>query len=119
VKFSQYLIDFKGKDFVCELLDSGIRFLMILEVDNTSGRVLELKWIRTNIALPEHFEEELKCRFKTDSISFYLRFQRLPGKTDEESHNLIRREWRIKKKSTHIINVAFPGEVRTFDFCSP
>ena len=109
VNFSQYLIDFKGKDFVSELLENDINFLMSLKVDS-SGHVLKLESLRSRQELPEHFKEELSCRFKTHPILFYICYQYSPGGiSKDEERNLIKKEWIKERKTTHVIHVSFPA----------
>lgn len=108
--FTQYLTDFKGKDFVSELLDNDIYFILYLIVDS-SGCVLELERIRTQCELPEHFKEELSHRFKTHPISFFICYQYLPGKTNEEACDIIRKGWSDENEGrlTDKVFVGFPG----------
>jgi hypothetical protein len=116
VTFAQYLIDFKGKDFVSELLENDIYFVMSLKVDS-SGHVLNLENIRSKQELPEHFKEELSCRFKTHPVSFYICYQYSPGGISKKEYcDLLKKEWINEDKLTAVITVGFPAELVIGDY---
>ena len=109
--FTQYLIDFKGKKFVSELLENDIGFLMFLKVDS-SGYVLELEWLKTRSKLPEHFKEELSHRFKTHPVSFFICFQYPHGGISQKGHlESLKKIWRDEGILTYENNVGFPAEL--------
>lgn len=108
--FSKYLINMKGKEFVFDLLEHDFRIQVFAEIDSL-GYISRIKKIRSNKELVGKFEEDLKLNLKTDSIRFFICFVKSPGLSDEESLALIKRDLFTEYKSTHMINIGFPGNL--------
>ncbi len=110
VTLSQALIDFKGKEFVSNLLNDNVSFSMICAVDS-SGIIIDFKRIRSNKELPKELEQEIISYLKVNLVSFYICYEKPSGLNKEESLALIKRGLFTEGRLTHIISIGFPEDL--------
>lgn len=110
VLFSQFLIESKGEDFVSELLENNNSLVLFCDVDSL-GHVVQIKKIREKKELNDSLKDEIISSLLLSRITFSICCEKPIGLSKCEAYKLLSKELFNKEKTTHLINVGFPGDI--------
>lgn len=107
---SKMLMEAKGEEFLSDLLDENISFLLFCDVDS-SGYVVEIKKIHGKKEAVVKVENTIKSLFEEFHTPFYICYEKPLGLTRCEAYRLVTSDFFKEEKTYHLINVGFPGHL--------
>ncbi|MBP6979001.1 MAG: hypothetical protein KBB71_11880 [Lentimicrobiaceae bacterium] len=109
VIFAQSLIESMGENKVIELLKNDVTLLTFWEVDSL-GRIMKFDKLISKKELPKNFMDSIEDHLIKNNKRFFICFEKLPGYNESDSYKIITKDF-YKNNKSHMINVAFPGEL--------
>jgi hypothetical protein len=110
--FAKALIECEGVYKVEELLKNDITLLTFWDVDSL-GNILKLDKLISNKSFSNGFMDSVENYIIKNKKHFFICIEKISGNDEVDYYKIAKSDLFVDEKS-HIINVAFPGELMIF-----